>query len=286
MQLITRFDPWQSSLCTCPPKLTLNPYTGCSHNCVYCYATSYTPHLADCHPKKDLLKRVESEARKLNGETVSISNSSDPYPHSEVELGLTRECLQILSGNNCKVQLITKSSLVARDADVITKMPCMVTLTITTQDEEIARLIEPGAPSPSERLKAIETLVSKNIPVSARIDPIIPSVNDNPTLLIATLADIGVKHVTSSTYKVKRDNWQRFFKAMPSVAEKIKSLYFSKGERVGGSTLLPVDLRLNILTRIRSSVVSNGMKFGVCRENLKHLNTAPCDGSWLLQNQR
>ena len=284
--LITRFDPWQSSLCTCPPKLTLNPYTGCSHNCVYCYATSYTPHFAKCNPKKDLLKRVESEATRLNGETVSISNSSDPYPHYEAELGLTRECLQILSRNNCKVQLVTKSDLVERDVDILTKMPCAVAMTITTQDEEAARLIEPGAPSPSERLKAIEILVNKNIPVSVRVDPIIPYVNDNPTQLIATLANMGVKHVTSSTYKVKRDNWQRFSKAKPSAAEKIKPLYLTKGEKVGGSTLLPVDLRLKLMVQIRSSVINNGMKFGVCRENLEQLNTALCDGSWLLQNRR
>ena len=284
--LITRFDPWQSSLFTCLPKLTLNPYTGCSHNCVYCYATSYTPHFAKCKPKKDLLKRIESEASRLNGETVSMSNSSDPYPHSEVELGLTRKCLQILSGSNCKIQLVTKSNLVARDADILIKMPCMVALTITTEDDEIARLIEPNAPSPSERLKAIETLVNKNIPVSVRVDPIIPYVNDNPTQLIATLANIGVKHVTSSTYKVKRDNWQRFSKAMPSIAEKIKPLYFTRGERVGGSTLLPIDLRLKLMIKIRSSVISNGLKFGVCREKFEHLNTATCDGSWLLQNQR
>lgn len=286
MPVITRFDPWQSSLCTCPPKLTLNPYTGCSHNCVYCYATSYTPHFAKCKPKKDLLKHVEDEASRLKGETVSIANSSDPYPHPEAELGLTRKCLQILSRSNCKIQLVTKSGLVTRDVDILTEVPCAVAMTITTEDDEIARLIEPNAPPPSERLKAIEMLVSKNIPVSVRIDPIIPNVNDNPSQLISTLGSIGVRHITSSTYKMKRDNWERFANAMPLVAEEIKPLYFTKGERVGGSTLLPVDLRLKLMMQIRSFTTSNGMKFGVCRENLKQLNTAPCDGSWLLHDQR
>jgi DNA repair photolyase len=280
--LITRFDPWQSSLCTCPPKLTLNPYTGCSHNCVYCYATSYTPHFAKCNPKKELLKQVEADAAKLRGETVSISNSSDPYPHSEAELGLTRRCLEILSRSDCKVQMVTKSNLVTRDMDILSKLPCTVALTITTEDEETARQIEPQAPSPRERLKAIEVLVGKGIPVSVRVDPIIPHVNDNPTGLIATLASLGVKHVTSSTYKVKRDNWMRFASALPVVAEKLKPLYFQKGERVGGSLLLPVDLRLKLMLCVRTLVVNAGMKFGVCRENLKQLNTAACDGSWLL----
>ena len=286
MPLITRFDPWQSSLCTCPPKLTLNPYTGCSHNCVYCYATSYTPHFAACKPKKELLKHVEKEAAKLKGETVSIANSSDPYPRSEAELGLTRKCLQILARSNCRIQLVTKSSLVTRDIDVLANVPCTVALTITTDNEATAKLIEPQAPSPSERLKAVETLVGKGVPVSVRVDPILPRVNDNPARLIATLASLGVKHVTASTYKVKRDNWLRFAAAMPSVAEKLKPLYFQKGERVGGSLLLPVDLRLKLMINIRTLTVNAGMKFGVCRENLKQLNTAACDGSWLLSKQR
>ena len=136
MPLITRFDPWQSSLCTCPPKLTLNPYTGCSHGCVYCYATSYTPHFVACKPKKDLLKHVECEAAKLNGETLSIANSSDPYPHPEVDLGLTRKCLKILSRHNCRIQIVTKSNLVTRDVDILAQVPCTVALTITTEDDE------------------------------------------------------------------------------------------------------------------------------------------------------
>jgi DNA repair photolyase len=225
---------------------------------------------------------VEKEATKLKGETISIANSSDPYPHSEAELGLTRKCLTILAKHNCRIQLVTKSNLVTRDTDILTEAPCTVALTITTEDDELAKKLEPQAPPPSERLKAIETLVHKGIPVSVRIDPIFPHVNDNPAHLIATLASIGVKHITASTYKIKRDNWQRFTAAMPSVAEKLKPLYFNKGERVGSSTLLPTDLRLKLMITVRTLVVNNGMKFGVCRENLSQLNTASCDGSWLL----
>lgn len=236
-----------------------------------------------CRPKKDLLKRIEYEAKKLSGETISMANSSDPYPPCEAGLNLTRKCLQILSRCDCKIQIVTKSNLVTRDTDILAETHCAVALTITTEDEQTARLIEPNAPSPSERLKAIEILVGKDIPVSVRIDPVIPFINENPKRLIAILASIGVKHVTSSTYKVKRDNWQRLTEALPSVAETLKSLYFVKGEKVSGSILLPTDLRLKLMIQIRSAAIINGLKFGVCRENLAHLNTAPCDGSWLLQ---
>jgi DNA repair photolyase len=106
--LITKFDPWNSKLCTCPFKLTLNPYTGCEHACVYCYASSYIPNFFDCRPKKNLIPCLEKEAKNLKGELISISNSSDPYPSIEKKLLLTRKCLEILSKANCKVQIITK----------------------------------------------------------------------------------------------------------------------------------------------------------------------------------
>jgi DNA repair photolyase len=284
--LISSFDPWHSGLCTCPPKLTFNPYTGCDHKCIYCYASSYIPSFSDCRPKKDLLAALKREAAKLNGETISIANSSDPYPRAEASTGLTRRCLEILAENNCKIQIITKSNLVVRDDDLLSKIPSTVAFTVTTDDDDIAKLIEPHAPLPSQRLRAAQDLIKKGIPVSVRIDPIIPLVNDQPQKLIADLASIGVKHLTCSTYKAKPDNWMRLAKAMPKVAEKLKPLYFQQGEKIGGNTLLPKELRFRLLKSIRDLAVANNMKFGVCREGLAELNTAPCDGSWLMPKDR
>jgi len=280
--LITNFDPWRSGLCTCPSKLTFNPYTGCDHRCVYCYASSYIPNFTDCRPKKDLLETLKREASKLNGETISIANSSDPYPRAETSEGLTRRCLEVLSECNCKVQIITKSNIVARDDDLLCKIPSTVALTITTDDDNLARLIEPFAPSPSQRIRAAQDLIKADIPVSVRIDPIIPFVNDKPQKLIEELSNIGVKHLTCSTYKAKADNWKRLTQALPQIAEKLKPLYFEQGERVGGSALLGKDFRYKLLKDARDMALVAGMRFGVCREGLTHLNTAACDGSWLM----
>jgi DNA repair photolyase len=226
-----------------------------------------------------MLKR---EAAKLNGETISIANSSDPYPRGEATEGLTRRCLEILVESNCRLQIVTKSNLVTRDDDLLSKVPATVALTITTDDDNVARKIEPFAPSSSQRIRAAQDLTKAGIPVSVRIDPIIPLVNDDPRKLITTLASIGVNHITCSTYKAKADNWMRFTATMPQVAEKLKSLYFVQGEKIGGSALLPKDLRYKLLKNIRDLAEVNGMKFGVCREGLPQLNTASCDGSWLL----
>ena len=285
LNLITRFDPWQSKLCTCPCKLTLNPYTGCDHKCVYCYASSYIPKFFECKPKKDLIVRLKREVACLKGELISISNSSDPYPNLEKEIGLTRKCLEILAEQKCKIQIVTKSDIVARDVDLLRKVPSMVSVTITTDNDEISKLIEPDAPPSSKRIKTIEFLVQKNIPTSVRIDPIIPFVNDRAENLIETLASLGVKHVTCSTYKVKMDNWRRFSLAIPEVAKRLKSLYFEKGEKIGGYIYLPEALRLELIKNLKAKVEENGMKFGTCRESLSFLNSATCDGSWLLNTK-
>lgn len=283
--LISKFDPWRSKLCTCPPKLTFNPYTGCDHACVYCYASSYIPKFFNCRPKKDLIPRLKREAAKLKGELVSIANSSDPYPNLEARTGLMRKCLEILSKHDCKIQMITKSNLVVRDIDFLKKVPSIVTLTVTTDNDALSRILEPHAPPSSERIKTAEILIEKGIPVSIRIDPIIPFVNDNPENLIKTLASIGVKHITSSTYKIKPDNWQRFSVVMPKTAKKLKPLYFEKGEKIGRYTYLPKELRLKLMRKVGVLAKNYGIKFGTCREGLSRLNTATCDGSWLIKRK-
>jgi len=266
--LISDFDPWRSKLCTCPPKLAFNPYTGCDHACAYCYASSYFPKFFQCRPKRDLIPRLKKEALKLKGELISIANSSDPYPILEAETGLMRKCLEILSKHDCRVQIITKSDIVERDIDILKKMPSMATLAITTDNDNISELIEPNAPSSSERIKTVETLIGKAILTSVRIDPIIPSVNDSPESLIETLASIGVKHITSSTYKAKPDNWQRFSANVPKPAEKLRTLHFDKGERIGGYRYLPSRLRVKLIKSVAALAKRHSIKFGTCREGL------------------
>jgi DNA repair photolyase len=237
---------------------------------------------SECKPKKELLERLRHEAPKLKGEIISLSNSSDPYPKTEQYNGLTRRCLEILVENNCRLQIVTKSNLVIRDDDLLKSVPSTVAFTITTDDDQLAKTLEPNAPLPSQRLSAAEDLISQGIPVSVRIDPIIPFVNDQPQKLIKTLAAMGVKHITSSTYKVKPDNWKRLSTSLKDVAEKLEVLYFKEGERMGGNILLHRDMRMKILKNVRELADGAGLKFGCCREGLERLNTAPCDGSWLL----
>ena len=280
--LLTVFDPWKSPLCTCPPKLTFNPYTGCDHGCVYCYASSYIPRFNQCRPKKNLLPRLKREAAQLKGELVSMSNSSDSYPRLEQELGLTRKCLKILAESCCKLQIVTKSDLVTRDIDILQEIPCVVSVTVLTLDDVLSRKLEPSAPVSSLRLKAIETLVESGIPTTVRIDPVIPFLNDGLDSIMDKVSSLGVLHVTCSTYKVKPDNWKRFNAACPEVAQKLKPLYFSQGERIGGSTYLPETLRFSLMKQAKDLTEKHKMTFGCCRETF-NMNSAGCDGSGAIQ---
>ncbi len=277
--LLTPFDPWHNPLCTCLNKLTFSPYTGCDHNCTYCYASSYIPHFNNCRPKNNLIPRLQKEAQKLTGQLISIANSSDPYPTIEKKLNLTRQSLKTLSQHPCRVQIITKSDLVTKDADILRAMNVVVAFTITTEDDHLAKKLEPNAPSPTKRIQAIEQLKQNNIPVCARIDPIIPSLNDNPENLIKTLGTLGVKHITASTYKAKPDNWNRLKQTFPETANKLEPLYFTHGERTGGYQYLPKELRYTLMKNAKKLTETAGMTFGTCREGFAQLNTFTCDGA-------
>ena len=178
MSLITLFDPWKSKLCTCPQKYSLSSYTGCSHGCLYCYASSYIVNFAKPREKKDFLKRLEREVKKLPpGSFITMANSSDPYLGLEEKLKLTRQALGILKNYHLKLMIVTKSSLVVRDLDILKEFKSIVVaISLTTLNETLTKKLEPNVCLPKERLKAIKTL-SAHIPVVCRFDPLIYPLN-------------------------------------------------------------------------------------------------------------
>jgi DNA repair photolyase len=207
-----------------------------------------------------------------------MSNSSDPYTPMERVHRLTRACLKILK--DFRILIVTKSDLVTRDIDLLREMKASVSMSITTLDRELASKLEPFAPSPEKRLKALENLVNSGIPVSCRIDPIIPGLNEDAEELVENLSDIGVSHVISSTFKPRRDSWERFRKVFREEARMLQDLYFKKGQKVGNSFYLPKEIRFKLMEKIRRLSISKGMTFGACREGFA--NKGNCDGSWLI----
>ena len=282
--VITPFDPWRSRMCTCPRKYSLNPYTGCSHSCVYCYITSYIPRAFEARLKRSLVRQVKRELAKLDPRfPVTMANSSDPYQPLERDYRQTRSCLKLLKERGFGVQVVTKGDLVTRDARLLAEMRATVAITITTLDEGTAARLEPGAPSPERRLRALQVLAECGIPVVCRIDPIIPGVNHTAEELVRELAHIGVCHVVSSTFKPRPDSWRRFAQAFPEAAAELRELYFERGRRVQNSYYLPEKVRLRLLHEVRRACKKHGITFAACREGFR-LSTAPsCDGTHLLR---
>jgi len=285
VDLIRDFDPWGDKLCTCPKKYSFSPYTGCDHGCLYCYITSYIPRAFDCRPKEDLIKRVKRDLRHMDkNRSISMSNSSDPYPTIEGKMRRTRSCLELFAQEGCRVLVVTKSDLVARDADLLVQMPAAVSVTITTLDEKLSRKLEPNAPCPRRRLNAIEKLVACRVPVAIRLDPIIPGLNDaDIEQTVKAAAAAGAKHVTSSTFKPRPDSWRRIQQVFPEVSAKLEPLYFEYGERHHNSRYLPRELRLKLMMKVKNACDENGLTFASCREGLQRMATGPsCDGSHLI----
>jgi len=286
--IIRPFDPWKNtSLCTCPFKYTVNPYTGCSHSCLYCYASSYVRNFFNPRKKDRLLEHIVKDIRRVpRNSIINISSSSDPYIPLEKDLMLTRKVIEKLIGSYT-VEIVTKSDLVTRDIDLLNKGKSVVSITITTLNEELAETLEPKAPSPLKRVKAVAELSAKGVPVVVRLDPIIPFVTDNDKNIVEivdAVADAGAKHVVSSTYKVKWDNFNRMVSRFPNLSKNFRELYFRFGEKIHGAYYAPKDYRERVLSKVREKVKGKGLTFSVCREGLPHLNdeNVSCDGTSLV----
>lgn len=176
-----------------PFDRSINPYRGCEHGCIYCFARpthayyGLSPGLdfeTKLFYKPDAAKRLRTELRhpKYAADVMALGTNTDPYQPIEREQKLTRRILEVLAEFNHPFGIVTKSDLVLRDADIIAPMAergmAAVTLSVTTLDRELARKLEPRAPTPPKRLAAISSLAALGIPVGILAAPMIPALND------------------------------------------------------------------------------------------------------------
>jgi len=181
---------------------SINVYRGCEHGCSYCYARPYHEYLGlsaglDFETKimvkedaPELLRR-ELMSPKWKPVTLGMSGVTDPYQPVERKTQLTRRCLEVLAEFRNPVGIVTKNRLVERDADLLSQLAqhnaACVHISITTLDNDLARIMEPRASQPFGRLEAIAALATAGIPVGVMAAPIIPGLNDHeiPSLLQA-----------------------------------------------------------------------------------------------------
>lgn len=287
--VLAPFDPWKSELCTCPFKLSLNPYTGCSIRCLYCYATAYIGE-RDSSPKKDFLRRLKRDAARWPPRIpVNIGTSSDPYPPEEAYYELTRQALEYLIPRGYRVLITTKGTLYAsRDLDLISNGNVAVTPTITMLDPLLSLRVEPNAPLPEKRIDAVRRAAKAGVPVGVRVDPIIPYINDDPHMLedlVERLAEAGAVFIVTSTYKARPDNLARIRRSLDSLGERIYKLYRSRGVRVNGYLYLPREERERLLKPVIKAARRMGIQYAHCREGFtgrEWFNAPSCDGTHLI----
>ncbi len=177
-----------------PFDRSINPYRGCEHGCIYCYSRPTHSHMglspgldfesqlfAKPNAAKLLVRELASP--KYKPQCIALGTNTDPYQPIEKQWRITREILQVLEEANHPVGIVTKSALVTRDIDILSRMAekglARVAISVTSMDRKLSRALEPRAATPSLRLKTIKQLSEAGIPVSVLVAPMIPALNDD-----------------------------------------------------------------------------------------------------------
>ena len=209
----------------------VNPYTGCQHNCSYCYAHFMKRFTGHKEPWGQFVD-VKSNAADLLGLEIArkrpgrvwMSGVCDPYQPLEAKYKLTRQCLEILAQNNWPVTVQTRSPLVLRDLDILQKgKDFEVGLSITTAEDGIRKLFEPNAPPIQARVKALDEIHQAGIRTYAMIAPILPGAEDLPGILAGK-----VDYVLLDRMNYHYGDWvYRKY----GLEDKMTDAYFSRTER-------------------------------------------------------
>src|SRR5471032_995598 len=176
-----------------PFDRSINPYRGCEHGCVYCFARPTHAYLGlspgldfesklFVKPDAPALLEKELSARGYSPRTIAIGTNTDPYQPIERKYQVMRGILEVLERAGHPVGIVTKSALILRDLDILTRLAernlVKVALSVTTLDAKLARTMEPRAATPGRRLEALRQMSAAGIPTSVMVAPVIPAIND------------------------------------------------------------------------------------------------------------
>jgi len=188
---------------------SINPYRGCEHGCIYCFARPTHAYLGlspgldfesklFAKPEAPKLLERELSASSYVPRTIAIGTNTDPYQPIERQHQVMRRILQVLEGYGHPVGIVTKSALVVRDLDILAHMAqrnlVKVALSVTTLDPQLARVMEPRAATPARRLDALARLAAAGVPASVMVAPVIPALNDAEIeRILDAAAAVGVR---------------------------------------------------------------------------------------------
>ncbi|MEM1431369.1 MAG: PA0069 family radical SAM protein [Pseudomonadota bacterium] len=200
---------------------SINPYRGCEHGCVYCFARPSHAYLGlspgldfetvlTVKPGAAEALRRELSAKSYVPATLAIGTNTDPYQPLERDNGVMRACLEVLHEMQHPVGIVTKGTLVTRDVDLLAEMGARslarVGISLTTLDADLARAMEPRVPGPAHRLRAIERLARAGVPVRACLAPIVPGLTDHEIeALLQAAADAGAEAASFAVLRLPRE---------------------------------------------------------------------------------
>ncbi len=237
-------------------EYSLNPYQGCEHGCVYCYARNTHPYWGYSagldFESRILVKRNAPEllenllrSKSWKGHPIMLSGNTDCYQPIEKQLEITRTLLKIFLKYKHPVGIVTKNSLILRDIDILKELNryklISVSISINTLDEDLRRVLEPRTSSVQKRMDTIKALSKEGIPVTALAAPIIPGLNDSDILPLAKkVAEAGARRLVPIVVRLNGDlaeifsNWleHTYPDRKEKVLNKIKSLF---GGKLGSS---------------------------------------------------
>jgi DNA repair photolyase len=210
-------DPWFGL------KYNMNIYRGCQHQCIYCDSRSACygiDDFADVLVKVNAIELLQQElaSKRVKG-TVGTGAMSDPYGPVERTYGLTGQALRVLAQHRFPVHLLTKSDLVLKDLQTfeqLSEVYAAVSFTVTTADDELAAKLEPGAPRPSARYRAMATLAAHGVLTGVMMMPILPFIEDNAENLHAIIArarDSGATYIVTGLGVTLRDRQRAYYYA-------------------------------------------------------------------------
>ena len=208
-------DPWFHI------KYAMNLYRGCQHQCIYCDSRSECYRIAnfeDILIKENAIGLLRSELKKLKEkDTIGTGSMNDPYMPVEKEIQLTRQALEVIYEFRYPVHVITKSDMVLRDVEILQKIGrvyATVSITITTADDALSAILEPGAPVSSKRFEAVKQLNEKGIRAGILLMPVLPFITDteeNIRLIIEKAKEAKAAYLLPAFGMTLRDKQRDYF---------------------------------------------------------------------------
>jgi DNA repair photolyase len=241
-----------------PFRWSLNPYTGCVHQCTFCYVRGFELRAgrpsddrygARVRVKVNLVEvlRRELSRRSWQGEEVAIGTATDPYQPAEGRYRLTRGALEALTQRANPFSIITRGPLIVRDVDVLRAATAVASVTVNvsipTLDERVWRTTEPGTAPPRQRLRAISHLASAGIRVGVGMAPILPGLSDDPEALrrvVAAAREAGAGHLWWNVLNLRPGTREHFLEHLardwPEEVERYRRLYAGRAYLTANQT--------------------------------------------------